>query len=253
MICSFISDIHVESQNEAKASLLLSFLNNPKVQESNRIYFLGDIFDALIGEHREYVEDFSFFFDEIIKLLNSGKEVYFIEGNHDFHFENIAKEKISESLNKHNFHYLTEGHTLQLNNNKYFVCHGYEVDYYNISFKRWYKVYSSRLFRFIVSYIFSYKFIRESGSRASQNSKKRGGKYFNFREMKAKYLKGAKQLILDKDVKGVIAGHTHIKAFHQFENETFYINNGFPLKDKVFTYFDGNEFELCNIISESDS
>ena len=253
MICSFISDIHVETNEEAKGKLLQAFFQNPKVQKSNRIYFLGDIFDALIGEHTEYLEEFSFFFEKIVELLDAGKEVVFIEGNHDFHFENIANKRISKSNNKHNFHYLKKGEILHLDNNNYFVCHGYEVDYYNIYFKRWYKVYSSKIFRFIVSYIFTFKFIRNSATKASQNSKKRGGKYFNFKEMEAKYLKGAEQLIIDKDVKGVIAGHTHIKAFHQFENETVYINNGFPLKDKVFTYFDGKKFELCKIISESDS
>lgn len=248
MKCSFISDIHIQNEGDAGCRVLSSFLTNPKTQDSDKVIFLGDIFEILIGEHKGFIEDYPSFFNGIVDLVNKGKEVVFIEGNHDFHFEKILTNYVSQNTKNSNlFRYLRDGEEIILNGNKYYYCHGYEVDYHNKYFKRWYKIYSSKLFAFYVSHILTHKLIKKLGDWASKDSKRRGKKKFDRELMKDKYLDGAKDLIREKNLKGVIAGHTHICSFTRFEDGTEYYNNGFPRKDQHFIHFNGNSFEKIDL------
>jgi len=241
---SFISDLHINDSDDESALILERFINHEKVSDSNVVVFLGDIFDLLIGEHDPYTQKYSLFFKSIAGFIADGKEVVFVEGNHDFHFEKTIKKYLLTQVQNHqNFHYLREGKILNLNGNKYYYCHGYEVDYYNIHFRRWFKIYTSSIFNFLISKVLTYSLIQRLGAWASQNSKKRGKKTFNYEQMRAKYLEGAKELIREKKVKGVIAGHTHVEEFWTFPDGSIYLNCGFPAKHKHFIHYNGTEFE----------
>ena len=85
-----ISDLHIKKSGDEASKLFLHFCNHEFTKNSDRVYFLGDIFELLIGDHYSYTKKYAFFFEEIVKLLDSGKEVIFLEGNHDFHFKKIA-------------------------------------------------------------------------------------------------------------------------------------------------------------------
>ena len=55
MKISTISDIHVTK--EKNYDYLLSFMNHKRVADSDIIIFLGDIFDLMVGNHQEYIND----------------------------------------------------------------------------------------------------------------------------------------------------------------------------------------------------
>jgi len=254
MKCVFISDLHIKEAGDNASNLFLSFCRHEETLTSDKIFFLGDIFDLLIGNHEEYLEQYQFYFKEITILLDKNIEVFFVEGNHDFEFKSVAESYMKEnSKSWENYKYLVTGEYINLNQEKYYFCHGYEVDYFNKHFKRWFKVYTSDLFRFFISRIFSHSLIQNLGKKASGNSKKRGRKSFDFNEMRRKYLLGAKALIKDKKVKGVIAGHTHVAAFETFDNGIQYFNCGYPIKDKFFVYFNGKSFDKIKIKSTLSS
>ena len=65
--------------------------------------------------------------------------------------------------------------------------------------------------------------------------------------MKNKYLEGAKALIKEKEVDGVISGHTHIQESHTFANGTLYYNNGYPLKHRCFIVLDDEKINMIDI------
>jgi UDP-2,3-diacylglucosamine hydrolase len=244
MKCAFISDLHINSPEDDAAKIFVAFCRHEKTQKSDRIVLLGDIFDFLVGDHYSYIFKYEFFFKEISKLINSGKEVVFIEGNHDFHFKKAFEKYIKlECHTPNKFRYLLSGEELILGDKKYLYCHGYEVDYDNMAFKKWYKIYSSKLFKFFTTYLLTFGLIQKMGAWASKDSKKRGKKTFDLPVMKEKYIQGAKALIKERNIQGVIAGHTHIAEFHTFENGTIYLNTGFPVKDKHFIYFNGEKFQ----------
>ena len=252
MKCSFFSDLHVRNPSDKASELFQMFCDSQEVRDSDQIYLLGDMFDMLIGEHKNHFKKYSQLFESIIDLLDKNKKVIYIEGNHDFHIKNSFLKFIKLNTNNHrNFKYSTEGDCISLNNKTYYYCHGYEVDYNNIYFKRWKRIYTSKAFKIIVSYLIPYFLLVKLGDMASKDSKRRGRKSFDYSKAKAKYIEGAKSVIKEKSVNGVICGHTHIKENIHYDDGTHYINNGFPLKDKCFTHFDGNELLIVSLEESS--
>lgn len=245
MKCAFISDLHISSKGDDAYHLLENFFLHPKVMRCDHIYLLGDIFDFMIGEHKQYTDEYPVFFKSIASAINRGQKVFFIEGNHDFHFKRVVKKYLKrQNLDVDKFIYLTSGVDLELGQLKTYVCHGYEVDYFNKYFKRWYKIYTSAIMKILVSYIFPYFLLKKLASWASSDSKRRGKKTFDYQKMKEKYIMGAEALVDEKNIDVVVAGHTHIYENHRFESQRRYLNVGFPLKDKKFLLFENDDFSF---------
>ncbi|MBD64114.1 MAG: hypothetical protein CME62_02830 [Halobacteriovoraceae bacterium] len=235
MQVSFFSDLHIKFPGDEASNLVENLFNNPYFLKSSHVIFLGDIFDILIGEHDQYFDRYDVFFKGILNLLERGIKVTYLEGNHDFHVKNSMESFFRKnSHHSHLFEYKKEGFYLEISGKNYYVCHGDEVDYTNEAFKRWKNIYTSRPFQILVNNIVPYKMIKLIGDRASQNSKSRGSKTFDYSHAKQKYREGAKQLIQEKNVQGVICGHTHIQENHVYSDGAVYLNSGFPLKDKNF-------------------
>ena len=248
MNCVFISDLHIKRPDDLASRIFLEFCHHSHTLHSDKVFLLGDIFDHLIGSHPEYLKKYAFFFEELEKFLELDKEVIYVEGNHDFHFKGILDKYFSGNARySSNFRYLTKGESILLGSSKYFFCHGYEVDYFNKYFKRWHKIYSSEYMKFIANHVLSFGMIMKLADWASKDSKRRGSKTFDYDQARAKYLEGAKELIKDKDVSGVIAGHTHIFADHTYPDGKTYHNCGFPMRDKKFLSVKGERFEMINL------
>lgn len=248
MKLSFISDLHIQNDTDEAAELLKLFLKSDEVQSSDHVYLLGDIFEFLVGEHKSYIKEYPTIFNSITSLISRNIKVTFIEGNHDFHFQKTFTNHIlSEGLDSSLFEYRTEGEYLKLNGEKLYFCHGDEVDYYNVAFKRWKRIYTSLGLRILVSYILPYWLLNKIGHSASKDSKRRGNKTFNFEKAKLKYRIGAEALLKERDLDGVVCGHTHIQEIYSIKDVGLYINCGFPLRNKNFIHFNGNSWEKINL------
>ena len=248
MRIAFISDIHIKKPGDKGSQCLERFCENELVLNSEEIYFLGDIFDFLVGEHSEHFEYYSKEFGFITSLLSLEKKVYFIQGNHDFHFQKTFLEFLKKNVKHYsNFIFLENGHERTFKKKKVYICHGDEVDFYNKAFKRWKKIYTASWFNYLVSKIFSYKFLIKLGSWASQNSKNRGKKTFDYELMKEKYIRAAKALLGQKKVDIIIAGHTHILENQTYDDGRQYINNGHPVKDNKFILLEDDSVSLKSL------
>lgn len=249
MKIAFISDLHIKSVGDTAHKTLNKFFENPLVKECTDIYLLGDIFDLLVGDHHEHILEYKEVFISICEQLDSGKNVFYIQGNHDFRFEKQLLSFIKKnSQYDKNFNFLVEGHIREIDGKRVYICHGDEVDFYNNAFKRWKRVYTSEGFNFFVSRVLSYKALKHIGDWASGNSKSRGSKTFDKELAKQKYIEGAKALISKMQVAGVVSGHTHIEEHKIYKDGTFYINNGFPARDKKFIISSKEKgFELVSI------
>jgi UDP-2,3-diacylglucosamine hydrolase len=248
MKIAFFSDLHIKSPEDEACQLFDIFCQDINDKKITHVILLGDMFDILIGEHKGYLKKYNRFFENILELLDKKIKVVFLEGNHDFHIKNTLETYFSKnSMNSNLFTYLLSGQDIVLGNKKYHYCHGYEVDYYNHYFENWKNIYTSKWFSFFVSYLLPYFFIEFLAHRASNNSKKRGKKVFNFEEAKNKYLIGAEVFLKEKKIDGVICGHTHIQENHEYEDGSVYINCGYPLKDKNYLLFNGTNFEFISL------
>ena len=240
-LCS-ISDVHISPNFPERLELFKSFCHSKEVSESDIVVLLGDIFDHMAGQKKKYLNQYSDFFNILTKLIKSGKRLIVVEGNHDFHTNEIFSHYFKENLTNEEYQryqHLKDDEIITFSNTKLYIGHGDVLDYDNLAYKRWKSIYSSKLFEIIMKYLFPYFFIENLGRRASKNSKKRGSKTFNYKESEEKYREGFRILSKKLEYDIAITGHTHIKDTFEYNNKLL-LNNGFFPATKSFIYIDLN-------------
>jgi len=82
MTTHFISDLHLDPANPGITDCFLDFLAN-KVKEAERLYILGDLFEAWVGDDDEnsLIHQVK---TALRKLTDTGMPVFFMAGNRDF-------------------------------------------------------------------------------------------------------------------------------------------------------------------------
>lgn len=250
MSFSCISDIHITSPEDAGYRLLIDFLRHPTVKKSKNILLLGDIFDLVVGEHYGYVKKYEGFFREICNLIKDGSTVYYLEGNHDFHFKKTFLKALDHLGTEQNiskrFIYKRNEFFLESGGKSFLFCHGDLLDMSNNAYRRWKSIYSSKLFAMFVTHVLPFRAVEYIGSRAAENSRERGKKAFDYEKVKNKYRRNFEDLTRKIKFDYLIAGHTHIKD--QFTaNGATYVNIGFPVRDAEFVHW--NQLEGISRIS----
>lgn len=230
-----ISDLHLKNNDQEAINLWKKFVFSKETAASQTIILLGDIFDLMIGGKSQYLDYYAFFFDSLKNLINSGKRIIYLEGNHDFHLERVFEEFIEKNnLDRKKFIYRKDEFEMKVFEKNYLFCHGDIIDHKNESFKKWKKIYRSKILEFIVNRVLPFHVIKRVGARASKNSKRRNRVKFNYEESKEKYREGANFVLSDRYIDIVISGHTHIKDYYETKNQKIYVNNGFPKRNKCF-------------------
>ncbi len=225
---SLISDLHIKTPEDNRYKMLMNFINSKEVKDSEVVILLGDIFDLLIGPHLEYLSEYDEFFEKFKKLLKS-KEIWWFEGNHDFHFEKLMPRFLSDETLK-NFKYIKNEKIININDKKIYLAHGDHLDIENENYMKYKNIVRSNWARFIIEKMLPYsglKFLKEKFA----NQSKKMQKEFNKQTEREKFLRYVDNL---KGFDLVILGHSHI-----FESTSGYINLGFPEANKKFLYFDG--------------
>jgi UDP-2,3-diacylglucosamine hydrolase len=120
---SSISDLHIKSPADQAYGFLMDFLNHEEIKNSDMVFLLGDIFDFMMGEHKEYINLYKEFFNTLESLVQDGKIIHFFEGNHDFHLERL----FSDYLKSKNFFYHRKGFQTTIGDKKVYFCHGDDI------------------------------------------------------------------------------------------------------------------------------
>ncbi len=95
----FVSDLHLKGAHDPKTAVFEAWLRRIKagvsqqvspadILEASHLFLLGDIFDLWVGDHDYFVKAYPGICREIDRIVRSGIEVHYFEGNHDFHLEN---------------------------------------------------------------------------------------------------------------------------------------------------------------------
>lgn len=237
MKISSISDIHIIEDNDSRSQYLQKFLKSREVLSSDYIILLGDIFDLMVGNKKQYLKKFEQTFLSI-KEASRNKKLIYISGNHDFSLKKILDEYFKEI----DFEYKTGPKVLKSKDSEVYLSHGDEVDQEELSYQRWKRIYSNRYFQSLIDHVLPYKLIDKVGSNASKNSKKRSSKSFNYKEAKLKYQNQLKSFQKINKSDFYILGHTHIEIL----TETV-ANNGFVDLHKKFVFFDGESLSLVDL------
>ncbi len=221
-----------------------AFLSSKEVSQSDCIMLLGDIFDLMVGEHKDYIKLYESHFIKLKELVDSGKVLYFFQGNHDFHIESTFKEYFHSD----NFQFVNDlAIYLNLNDKKVRFSHGDDIEVDNRSYQQYKKFIRSGFIKLLANKIVPFKFVKAIGDRASQKSRKHNQKYDQKTdEIKVKFRDYAKRASLKDNSQIVVCGHSHVKD--HFQSEGFeYINNGYASSTNSFIYFDGESFSFLDL------
>lgn len=238
-----ISDVHIKSPHDEADKLLMSFLNHPRVQDSDYILLLGDIFDLMVGPHKAYLTGYNHLFARMTELHKSGKKIYFFEGNHDVHLERLFKKLWPHDEVKITQEPVTE----TIEGKKYYFSHGDEHEVDNLSYHRYIKFIRSKPLKFVADYIMPYAVLNFFGERASKMSRKKGSRKFDVEGVRAKFRSGV-QITTQGKFDFVLGGHSHVQDQYKLpDSETIYLNNGYALKTGTFLLIDNHQPQFVSL------
>jgi UDP-2,3-diacylglucosamine hydrolase len=239
---SFISDIHVRSADDHRYKLLLSYLKNEKVLDSNIICFGGDIFDRMIGSYSEYIDEFKSYFNLLKELVESKKQVIYLQGNHDFHLDQLYSELFYPYKN---FQLIKNYIVIEFNNKKTLLTHGDILDFSDLSYLKYRSFITGSLCYLVSQGFFSYKLVKYIGDTVSGQSNRSKGYKIDLKKEQSKYHQLI-DLLPELKLDQLICGHSHIKDKVSKQGR-IYINNGFCPEEKVFIHYDGEQFDFQSL------
>lgn len=116
MTSIFLSDVHLREADSLKAKLLIRFLQQVAGQY-DRIYILGDLFDAWPGTSRYLVTRFRPVLSVLKRLGEEGHSIHYVEGNHDFSLGRFFTEGLGIQVHP-------DGTTERWGDKRIYMAHG---------------------------------------------------------------------------------------------------------------------------------
>ncbi len=236
---SAISDIHVKNSGDSAEQLLLAFLRNPDVQSSDVIFLLGDIFDLMIGPHSQYFVRFQNYFEELKVLFKKQKRICYVEGNHDFHIQNLYKKffLVNSELDSSLFE-MDSFFEIHDSNKKMHFCHGDDLELNNPNYKLYKKIVTSPPLRYYANYLMPHFMIKSIGEYSSEKSRQRNNLRYNFEsdlnEVKENFRNSAENFFQKSSAQIIVCGHSHVKDLYVSRNGFEYVNNGYAQHSKTY-------------------
>jgi UDP-2,3-diacylglucosamine hydrolase len=249
---SVISDIHIKKQGDAAEDLLISFLNNKEVLDSDGIFLLGDIFDLMIGPHSQYFSRFNNYFNTLKKILEQGKRVYYIEGNHDFHL-NLLYQKFFQ-VHDHIDSSLFQMHAefiLHDNSKSIYLAHGDDIEIRNIGQIAFKGFVTSLPLHLYANYLMPYFLITKVGEYSSEVSRNRNQsrytKDFDVSRIKENFRLSAEKFIKKNHHDIIVLGHSHVQDHYYSENKFEYVNNGYAQHTQTYISIENGQVAFKKI------
>lgn len=245
MIITSISDVHIKESSDQNFSLLNSFFKHSDVQKSDYIILNGDIFDILIGGKVQYLKKYHSFFELISKSIRNGSTIIYIEGNHDFHIERLIRKSLKKlSIPKEKFIHVKSHYDITVGSKVIRFTHGDDVELDNLVYQNYKRKINNPFVKFLGDYIVPFRFIEWIGHRASNKSRESNlNKYELSKEgqefVKDKFRRSSEVYLKEnKNVYGLVCGHSHCKDLYKIEDDRYYINNGYAPATKSFIKID---------------
>lgn len=210
----FLSDIHLKSLEERNGKILLRFFDQLLSGErtATHLFFLGDIFDLWVADHSYFINKYSALIERIRALKEKGIEIYYFEGNHDFHLKKFWSEKLRVQVFSDILELEIEGIHLRLE-------HGDLINREDKAYLRLRKFLRSLPIKILLHHLpgFLVARIGDSLSQVSrQQGKKRQDHHDKIIEMVRKY---AEEISAKSQWNYLITGHVHVRDEFSLTNE----------------------------------
>ena len=232
----FISDVHLGLQNEnlerGKEKLLVDFL---KFAESNcdELFIVGDLFDYWFEYKRVIQKGFIRTLGALASFRDTGKEIHYIIGNHDFLHKDFFEKEIGAKVYEEEI--ITE-----LNGSKFFIAHGDGLMAGDNGYKMLKKVLRNKFIQRVYSIIHP-----DLGIKIASGSSKASRDYTstkNYGEFSG--LLDTAKMLINKEYDYVVFGHSHRRTIEKIDNG-MYVNLGTWLKKPCYGKFT-NKFEIID-------
>ena len=232
----FISDVHLGLQKDnlerEKEKLLVDFL---KFAESNcdELFIVGDLFDYWFEYKRVIQKGFIRTLGALASFRDTGKEIHYIIGNHDFLHKDFFEKEIGAKVYEEEI--ITE-----LNGSKFFIAHGDGLMAGDNGYKMLKKVLRNQFIQRVYSIIHP-----DLGIKIASGSSKASRDYTstkNYGEFSG--LLDTAKMLINKEYDYVVFGHSHRRAMEKINNG-MYVNLGTWLKKPCYGKFT-NKFEIID-------
>jgi UDP-2,3-diacylglucosamine hydrolase len=114
----FFSDAHLDKKDDGKTVFLIRFINDV-CKDADMVVILGDLFEFYHGYEGYIYPWYREVIDSLKSLVNKDRQVYFIEGNHEFRmgsfFESYTGIRCTVDLK------------IDIDNKKFLITHGYKI------------------------------------------------------------------------------------------------------------------------------
>lgn len=212
MISWFLSDIHLRDINERNGNLLLRFLfflnRDP---QRHRLFLLGDIFDFWLSGGQAFAGHYRQLVDEIARFKKAGGEVYYFEGNHDFHVDVFWTRRLGIPV-------IEEMRYFDLGGLRVRLEHGDFINPDDHAYLR-YRAKVRNPWIEPIGHIVPGAFWKWFGERKSQQSRKRTARYAvdNADHIRGLIRRYAEKVHAEERFDLIVTGHMHVFDDYSFE------------------------------------
>lgn len=145
----FFSDVHLglksPQEEKAKEKRLVSFLDSIK-NDCRTLYIVGDLFDCWIEYRKVVPKGYFRLLAKLNEFAESGIEVNFFSGNHDFWLNTYLRDEVGMNL-------FYKEQSVQLDGKKFFIAHGDGLTKGDTGYKIIKKILRNRVNQFLYSLI----------------------------------------------------------------------------------------------------
>ena len=217
-----LSDLHLsELQSDERYPLFLEILEKFKKSSYDELLFMGDIFDIMIGPKLFWKKIHSDFFQKIEEIIQSGKKVTWVQGNHDFQLAKLLKPM--------GINWVEESEVIIRENLKIYLSHGDLADWTDKLHPLLRAFLTSRLLGFIIKLIpedFGEKVLYPKTVKLSQASRKFSVQRERVEKAKTVFRNYAERLAQKNPNSIIILGHSHISDDYELSSSSRYLNFG---------------------------
>jgi UDP-2,3-diacylglucosamine hydrolase len=223
MKIAVFSDLHLPAHESPMETRFVQFLQKCReVHKVHEIWFLGDVFDLLVGNFSFWQERHSKFFAELSALKDAGVRCLWFEGNHDFSFgktlQRFGVETIDEQV-------IREIPSAKGKTKKVFLAHGDLVNTSDTAYLRWRRATRNKVLRWLLDKA-PESFAQHQLLPIAQGlSKVSRMQLRDNHDWLRQLYRDFAQAKFDAGVDGVFLGHNHISDLW-VEKQKFYLNLG---------------------------
>lgn len=234
----FFSDVHLglksKEEERAKETRVVNFLDSAKT-DAEKIYIVGDLFDCWIEYRKVVPKGYYRLLAKLNEIVESGIEINFLSGNHDFWLNTYLKEDVGLNI-------LYGPVVFEKDNKKFFVAHGDGLSKGDLGYKLVKKILRNRVNQFLYSLVHP-----DLGITIAQRSSKTSRVYTEENTKGSDAMKGFALKKIEEGFDYVIMGHFHKPQYVEINRTSgkgYYITLGDWIKNNSYGVFYNGNFEL---------